>query len=137
MADAGVDIRFDGDLDPLFGTVTGRAAIVQAAVLGLQASSGSLEPINGDTSWGFDVLFALNEDLNSRSIAAVQASIRTQLLRDERVLAAAVQLTLNESTDELVIDAKIRDAEGVFTLVLGVDRIAANIKILQSPVTTS
>lgn len=131
MADLGTDLDFESDLDPTFTLVSGRTAYAQAILHRFAADRGSITTVSGDASYGFDLLMLLNSDYDGPAIPYWRAQIVQQCLLDERTLRADCSIVETPAEDKLVITLSLTDSEGPFQLVLEVDKVAQNIKILQ------
>jgi phage baseplate assembly protein W len=91
MVDYGTDISCAQDLDPYFGTVTGAEGVAQALARRLQTPLGGLLT---DPTYGFDLRALLNSSFTRADVLALQSSIESQCLLDERVDSVGVDVSL-------------------------------------------
>lgn len=131
MADLGTDLDFDADLDPTFSLCSGRTAYAQAILHRFGAQRGAITTVSGDASYGYDLLMMLNADFDGPAIPYWRSCIVQQCLLDERTLRADCSIVERPAEDKIEITIALVDSEGPFQLVLEVNRVAQNIKILQ------
>lgn len=123
MTDLGTDIDFSsGDLDPLFGLVTGRPCLAQAIAHRLSTPRGSLLD---DPNYGLDVRAKVGESWTPSSLFAFQAAIAAEAMKDERVLRATAAVTLEGRT--LTIQLALEDGDGPFQLTMAVSNLTVDI----------
>ena len=114
--DLGIDWSCEQDIDPFGRTVKGLPTVRQACVRRLSSRLGSLL---GDPLYGTDLQVLLGEAGTTRTMAAsVTARIRSQLVRDERVLAVLVKRAdYSQATKRLDVSLTVTTEEGPFDLV--------------------
>jgi hypothetical protein len=112
----GTDIALLGDLNPVWGLVSGFTNLGYALARRLNAVLGSLFY---DLGYGFCIPDMIHQALDPADISAAQQAIAGQCLLDERVQTCAAALTLDESTGTLTINITGTIAQGVpFTFIL-------------------
>lgn len=118
--DFGVDLDCTDDLDPMFGLVSGLRVVAQAVYRRLSTPRGMLIDA---PDYGFDVRSLLHRGMTPEERAAIPGMIRAEVVKDERIQSAEVQLTdvLPESF-RLVV--RCQTAEGPFRLTLHVSAAA-------------
>ena len=114
--DLGIDWSCERDLDPFGRTVRGLVTVREACIRRLTSRVGSLL---GDPLYGTDLTELLGLAGNARTMAAsVSSRIRSQLLRDERVLEVMVtRADYSAATKQLDVAITVITAEGPFSLV--------------------
>jgi len=123
MADLGTDLSCVSDCTPDFAEATGRLCLAQAVARRLLTPRGGLVD---DPNYGFDLTGYVNDDVSTADLARIQANTEAECLKDERVEAADV--TLSVSTAGLMIGKIIlTDSVGPFTLVLSIDEVTVSI----------
>lgn len=130
MADFGIDIDLGDDLDPMFGLVSGRTALKQSIRRRLTSDRGALTTISGDAQYGFNIRSLLNIDFSPTELQGWKSKIREQVLLDERVQNASVEITNIQTT--IKISIAITDSSGPFKLVLSIDTLSADITVLDT-----
>ncbi len=113
------------DLDPMFGLVSGRAALAQAIARRLTTRRGLLEWIGDDPEYGHDVREYLGEDVGPRAEFVIASRVQAECLKDERVRAAQVTATL--ASGRLTLSIKLTDADGPFRLTLAVTGVTVEL----------
>lgn len=126
MTDFGTDIATPdaADLDPYFSPVAGARGLGQALGRRLITPRGTLLD---DPSYGFDVRSAINSSLTPTQTAALELSIATELVADERVETADVSVAFAPGSSRLTIRAIVQTADGPFRLVLAVGSVTTEI----------
>ena len=124
----GYDLWWDDDLDPMMREVGGNLVLAQWAVRCITTPVGSLLD---DPGFGYDVQQWLNSDveIGNPQIAQIQAGITKALLRDERVLSAAVTATYLAASEMLMLSIVLDGGAGPFTLTVSVT--AVTVQLLQ------
>jgi hypothetical protein len=118
----GVDLAIEPDLGEVQGFVSGRACLAADLAHRLQTPRGTLFY---DASFGYDVRRLLLLRLDTVALAVAAGDIRAELLRDERITAATVQITPPATqTGPLLIVCDLSTATGPFVLVLTVSAVA-------------
>lgn len=131
MSTLGIDVNTpvgaDGmvDLDPLFGLVSGRTALVQAIARRWTTVRGTLAWINDDPDYGEPVQEFIGSESDGRTNFVVASRLEREALRDERVKAARV--TTSITAGRLTILAQITDADGPFRLTLAVSSVGVEL----------
>lgn len=118
------------DLHPFLPLITGKRAVAEAVARRLLTPRGLLPWAQGE---GFDVRDLLGQGFTPAALQSFSAQISTEAEADERVQSAEVTITFNEPRQALAISVRLRTAEGPFTLVLDVSKLAADITILANP----
>ena len=72
----------------------------------------------GYPNYGFFLPDYINADMSPRDIAALRAGAAAEAEKDERVEKCTVAATLDRTTGEMTIDARIDTAKGPFDLVV-------------------
>lgn len=122
--DINTPVGADGviDLDPVFGLVSGRTALVQALARRITTERGTLAWIGDDPEYGDDVRASLGDDIETRQSFVVATRVERELLRDERVRGARVAASI--ASGRLVINAQVSDAAGPFRFTLAVTAVS-------------
>ncbi len=122
----GVDLWWNGDIDPYGREVGGTLVLAQACARRLSTPRGQLL---GDPNYGYDLSQWLNADiqLGQPQIAQIQSNINAELLKDERVLDVQGTTVFVASQEQLVVTVGIVGAAGPFTLVLAVSSVTVQI----------
>lgn len=125
MVDFGDDVSTFPDLDVTGNTITGVRVIAEACLRRLMTPEGSL---SYDPDYGYDLSELLNEDLEDRELRRHAARAELELEKDERILNARVELTLDASTHTLKIriTGELADRED-FELVMKIDEVSADV----------
>lgn len=110
------------DLDPAFGLVSGRLALVQALARRVTTERGTLAWIGDDPEYGDDVRAFLGDDVEPRQSFVVSSRVERELLRDERVRGARVAASI--ASGRLTISAQVSDADGPFRFTLAVTAVS-------------
>lgn len=122
--DINTPIGADGviDLDPAFGLVSERLALVQALARRVTTERGTLAWIGDDPEYGDDVRAFLGDDVEARQSFVVASRVERELLRDERVRGARVAASI--ASGRLTISAQVSDASGPFRFTLAVTAVS-------------
>lgn len=123
MANYGIDISCVYDVDPTCREVSGNLVLGQACARRLITPRGTLID---DPNYGYDLRQLINDDLSQRDIANLSTNITQELLKDERVLAADVKITVTSAGNAIVI-VQITGADGPFQLVLSVNDVTVDL----------
>ena len=124
MADPGIDVECDGDLDPFFGLVSGRHALIEAIHHRYQTARGTLID---DNNYGINVAAWQNETATPARIFALQMALEGEALKDERIRQCAAAVTFTLATQTLTFSLSIVDDDGPFTLVLAATSLSVDI----------
>jgi len=122
--DYGQDVSTNPDLDPLFGWISGSAAVGQAVARRLQTPRGALVSA---PNYGYDVRGLLNASIGPSDTITIAAEIVSEVEKDERVLGATATVTFDAARMTLSISLSIELATGPFPLVLAIDRVSVSI----------
>lgn len=120
----GVDIFGTPDLDPRFELVTGRRSLAQALARRLSTPKGGLFYA---PDYGLDLRELVAEAFGPGDAERLGSRIAGELERDERVLAAAVEVAFDARTSRLRIAAQVSTAVGPFRLVLSADALSVQL----------
>jgi hypothetical protein len=112
------------DLDPGMIECTGRTLLAQSLVRRQTTPTGSVIDCPNDC---LDLRGWLSNGLTQSQIQAQAGVIKTELLKDERVLDAQVQLTYNFATQTLVIVENITSGYGPFSMTLTVNAVTVTV----------
>ncbi len=122
----GFDLWAQDDIDPTGRTVSGRLIVAQAIYRRLTTRRGGLL---SDPNYGYDLEDLLNADVSPADIAAAQAAISAECLKDERVTGCTV--TLSFMLDVLTVGIALDVGDGPFPLVLAVSQVG--VQLLRAP----
>lgn len=112
----GTDIALLGDLNPVWGLVSGFRNLGYALARRLNAELASLFY---DLGYGFCIRDLLHQDLGPADIAAISQAIAGQCLLDERVQSCGATLVLDDRSHLLTITINGTIAQGVpFTFIM-------------------
>jgi len=103
------------DIDPTGQLVTGRTVLAQRLVLRQTTPLGSVFDSPNDC---FDVDDWLSNNQTDTQLTALATTIQQQLLRDQEVQGAVVQLTFVPETSTLTVVEQIQSGQGPFSLTL-------------------
>lgn len=118
------------DLDPAFGLATGRLQLAQAIGRRITRRRGELGWIGDDPDDGMDVRDFLGSSTDAASTSRIEAQVKAEVMRDERVLAAEATATITDGL--LTITLRLADADGPFRLVLAVSAVTIELlKVFQ------
>lgn len=138
----GSDLAGIDDLTPTMAEVSGRTCLIQNLARRLTTPRGGLIY---DANYGIGLLNYLNADLTQADVSAITPLIQAEMLKDQRVLAAVVNLqwvgidqiqaaqfgTVTNPNPipvgAFVIAILITDAQGPFTLTFALTSDSASI----------
>ena len=123
----GYDLSCVSDLTPLMAEVSGRRLLSEALVRRLQTPRGALID---DPNYGYDLVGEVNDDLGPSDVGRIQANVQAEMLKDERVIAAAATATFLNGT--LTVNIAITDGVGPFTLTLSVTSGLLTVQLLEA-----
>jgi hypothetical protein len=103
------------DLTPDMQMATGRDVLAQSIIRRQTTPRGSVIVSPNDC---FDVRSLLSAGMTLGQLQALSDTIRTELLRDQRVNAATVQISFNPLNNVTTITETITSSQGPFTLTL-------------------
>jgi phage baseplate assembly protein W len=119
MSVLGIDLLCHPDLGASGELVSGRALLGQDLANRFTTPRGGLFYAPG---YGFDLRALLSETLTDTRLQSLPAEIAAEALKDERINAATVAVSLAGETLEVLID--LQDAQGPFRLVLAVSALS-------------
>lgn len=126
--DYGSDLSLVDDLTPNMAVVSGLRLVGEAIARRLQTPRGALLD---DSLYGFDVTSLINADMDRGDIANLNAGVRSECLKDQRVRTAQVTSTFVEqqapSLGYLQITISLGTNNGPFTLVLAASQVTVSI----------
>lgn len=125
----GVDVTtFAGGvmgLDPMFGLIEGERAVIESAARALNTEPGTLPHA---PERGYNLISKLGARMTLVAKAKMKADIRAELLRDERILdAAVVDIVQTAGAMDWRLTIRLTLATGPFELVLGVSSLTVEI----------
>lgn len=107
----------NGDLDPMFGMVSGTKSLGQALVGRLTTPRGGLFY---DSDYGTDLRAYLNAPMTQQALAKLSGDVQAECLKDERVQSAACSPTWSAASGVLTLHVNVITGSGPFKLVIGV-----------------
>ncbi len=123
--DLGVDLYCISDLDPAGRTVSGIEALAQALARRLQTPRGALAAIGDDRDYGTDLRDYVGEDTGVGATAEIEASVRAECLKDERVRDVDVTAVIRDRA--LTVSLRVASTAGVVRLVLAVSAVTVEL----------
>lgn len=115
QTDLGIDLSCTSGLDATFQLVTGARVVSEAIVRRLTTKRGTLFYA---PDYGSDVRDLLLAKMDQRRLDAARATIKAEVLKDERVESATVSLSFNPREERLSIRVEGAIAEGPFAFTL-------------------
>ena len=103
------------DLTPDMQIATGRQVIAQSLVRRQTTPRGSVLTSPNDC---LDIRQMISQGVTQSQLQAYASSLRTELLRDQRVLSAAVQISYDPVKNVTTITENVQTSAGPFTLTL-------------------
>lgn len=103
------------DLTPDMQMTTGRDVIAQSLIRRQTTPRGSVLTSPNDC---IDIRQFLSQGMTLGQLQALSSTIRTELLRDQRVNSAQVQINFDPLTNVTTITENILTSQGPFTLTL-------------------
>ena len=125
MTDIGTDLYCISDLDPAGRTVSGPEALAQAIARRLQTPRGALAAIGDDPDYGLDLRDYVGDDVGAAIEAEVEAAVRAECLKDERV--RDVDVTVAVSGRALTVGLRVASTQGAVRLVLAVSAVTVDL----------
>lgn len=125
MADFGTDFDCVNDVDATGRMVTGNLLVAQAVARRWSTPAGGLI---GDPNYGYDLNDRINEDMDPREIAAMNAELEAQALLDERVTTCTVSSTLAKD-GTLTVIGDLEAGNGPFRMTVSVSEVAGLILV--------
>ena len=123
MADFGTCWSCVTDLTMPAVMVSGNRVVAEAIVRRLQTPLGGLID---DPNYGYLIANEINDDLSPADVSRIQSGVEEECLKDERVVAADVTVTLT-GAGTLVVNILVSTATGPFSLVLGISDVTVAI----------
>lgn len=121
MTDLGTDLSCVDDLDEMFSLVSGRTALIQAIARRLITRRGALG--DEDPNYGLDLIEWIGESVGALELFELRRGVEDQCLQDERVLSATATLTFTEAPERVLVELRLEDDSGPFTLVVSIDEV--------------
>ncbi len=103
------------DLTPDMQIATGRQVIAQSLVRRQTTPRGSVLTSPNDC---LDIRQMISQGVTQSQLQAYASSLRTELLRDQRVLSANVQISYDPVKNVTTITENVQTSAGPFTLTL-------------------
>lgn len=125
MTDLGVDLYCISDLDAAGRTVSGSEALAQALARRLQTPRGALAAIGDDPDYGLDLRDYVGADVGSGAEAEIEAAVRAECLKDERV--QDVDVTAVRADRHLTVGVRVASTAGAVRLVLAVSAVTVDL----------
>jgi phage baseplate assembly protein W len=125
MSALGVDLYCISDLDAAGRTVSGNEALAQALARRLQTPRGSLAAIGDDADYGLDLRDYVGEDTGTGAEAEIEAAVRAECLKDERVRDVDVTAVIRDRA--LTVSLRVASTAGVVRLVLAVSAVTVDL----------
>lgn len=125
MTDLGTDLYCISDLDPAGRTVSGPEALAQALARRLQTPRGALAAIGDDPDYGTDLRDYVGEDVGAGAEAQIEAAVRAECLKDERVRDVEVTASITDRT--LTVGVRIASTAGSLRFVLAVSAVTVDL----------
>lgn len=118
----GRDLSCILDLTQTMSEATGRQCLAEAIARRFVTETGTLID---DPSYGFDMTALMNDDIDARAISEISVRAKAQMLADDRVIDASVQVTFLGGV--LMVAATIFDKQGPFPLTLAISDVTVDI----------
>lgn len=125
MSVLGVDLYCISDLDPAGRTVSGNEALAQALARRLQTPRGALAAIGDDPDYGTDLRDFVGEDTGIGAEAEIEAAVRAECLKDERVRDVDVTAVIRDRA--LTVSLRVASTAGEVRLVLAVSAVTVDL----------
>jgi phage baseplate assembly protein W len=120
----GTDLAGSIGLDAAFTLVGGHRALAEACIRRLTTPRGGLFYA---PNYGTDVREMLAARFDAARLSGWKARIEAELRKDDRVLAAAVDLTPNAQTESVAIRIRVTTAEGPFSFTLAASALSVEL----------
>lgn len=126
LAEAGRDLACVDDLDPTLRETTGVETFQHALARRLATPRGWLLD---DENYGYDVRDELSAEVTRSDVPRIGASVRGEVLKDDRVLTASVRTTVEGPTaaQRLTIAVNGEAADGPYDLTLDVSKLSVSL----------
>ena len=102
--------------------VTGFHVVAEAIARRWQTPRGGLID---DPNYGFDLTDYVGDDLSKADLSRIAASAKAEALKDERVQACDVVLTMINGV--MAVTAKVTTSAGPFTMVVSVSALSVSL----------
>jgi hypothetical protein len=124
----GVDLSCVTDIAATLAEVpsTTVAGLRESLLRRLQTPRGFLGGIEDDQNYGFDVVGMLNAGTTQQGLRGIEAGVRDEIAKDDRLLSATVSAEYTSTTSTLTVSASCiaRDpAIGNFALIFSVNAL--------------
>ena len=116
------------DIDASGRTVSGIGVLSQSIVMRQTTPTGSLIGAPNDC---FDIRAWISSGLTQSQIQQLSAYIQTQLLRDQRIINAQVDVSYSFQTAQLTVVETIQSSNGPFTLTLTASAVTVAMLVSQ------
>lgn len=126
-SELGVDFDVLDDMRSSFVLCGGYRNLGNAIARRLSTPSGALAAVGDDPDYGYDLRGLLGEDLTDSEIQALGARIQQEVMKDERVQAAEVNVTYSLANYSLAVEINLETATGPFRLVLGIGEASVDV----------
>jgi hypothetical protein len=136
-SELGVDFDCLTDITPNLTLASGWRNLANALGRRLLTQNGFLFDTTGDSQaadYGEDIRAKLNAGFTDEDVGNLEGRIHEQMLQDERVIEADVDVVFTFSTSTMTITIDIETKEGPFTLIMNVS--ALTVEILDGSGTT-
>lgn len=121
----GSDFYCITDVTPIDKLVTDPSQLIaQRLARRLQVQRGALQAISDDPDFGFDLRSLLNAKLGPNSINVYTSQVQAEVLKDEQVQSADVQMSLNNGI--LTVSINGVAASGPFQLTVSVHELTGD-----------
>ncbi len=126
LADYGSDLYGIDDLDELARVVTGVEVLRQALARRLMTPRGWLID---DPNYGLDVRRYLSDSIDAAKLMQIQGAVRSEVLKDPRVLTCSVVATMSGSFSARAVTLRIdgESRQGPYDLVVDVSKVSATL----------
>lgn len=119
----GTDTSTFPDFDGTGRTISGVRVVAECLLRRFTTRRGTLFY---DPDFGLDLRDLLNEDLDASDLRRFTALAKLEAEKDERVVEAAVSLSLSGSTLKIQISGELSTREA-FDFVLAIDKVSAEV----------
>jgi hypothetical protein len=120
----GTDLAGATALDVAFTLVGGHRALAEACIRRLTTRRGGLFYA---PNYGTDVREMLAARLDATRLSGWKSRIESELRKDDRVLAALVEITPNAQAESVAIRIRVTTAEGPFSFTLAASALSVEL----------
>jgi hypothetical protein len=122
----GLDLSCVSDISPTLEETDPNSVqgISESLLRRLQTPRGALAQIDDDSNYGFDVIGLLNNGVTAHDLRGMEAQIKAECLKDDRVADLTVTVTFAFGTGVLDVSLRITAVDpqlGTFSLIFAVD----------------